>query len=66
MDKLTAVLFLLVLIRFVFWDLYFLDYHKGLTKLLKMMARKVDENSSKIDKMWGGNNNGEEEEQKEK
>lgn len=61
MDKLTAILFVIIFVRLIYWDFYFLDYHKGLTNLLKMLARRVDENSSKIDKMWGGNNNVEEE-----
>lgn len=53
MDKLTVILFVIIFVRLIYWDFYFLDYHKGLTKLLKMLARRVDENSSKIDEMWG-------------
>ena len=48
MDKLVAVMFLLIFIRLIAMDLYFMNYHKSLSKLLMKMAKEVDKDSLRI------------------
>ena len=57
MDKLVVVMFLLIFIRLIVMDLYFMNYHKSLTNLLLEVAKEADKNFQKMTKQINKNTN---------